>query len=456
MLTPAEFYKDEAVRARIQEYCGDAQYLVGYGEGLSAEGFLSMERDRFDWILARGLDIFRSIWDRSSTLGLLDVEYFNIDYPGEILFKPREAYAKLEPFYKTALKVFYQFGIRPLVLVTGQGYHFSTRLPRGSAVHKEMESLGRLSPTLLAKYASVSARRREPVPRELGLAYEGMGRLMEYLSHRILRLARRLNGLPVVLTDVAVGRRDAAGREAISVDLSQYGDPLYMRDIRCPFSSYQKHKVQRYKYGERAAREIPAMVTLVREEPAVLADLLSIRRHLRNAAHAARGCKTEIPESEGGFGSLIASYKRSALFQFHKEFDACEHDPPQKWPDTYDAMDINRLPPCVRLALSKPNDNILKPTNLQILSRVLTKMGWHAKHIAGLVRSKLERDFGWGNTWLRYDAASRADFYVRMFAGMLATGLDGEEDLNCVSHQEKGYCVQPNCGFNLADYRLKK
>ncbi|MCX7940568.1 MAG: hypothetical protein N2555_02195, partial [Endomicrobia bacterium] len=112
------------------------------------------------------------------------------------------------------------------------------------------------------------------------------------------------------------------------------------------------------------------------------------------------------------------------------------------------------LPPCVRHCLIEPNDHLLKPTNLQTLTRVLIKLGWHPKHIAGLIRSKYERNYGWGEIWYKYDAASRANFYVRIYSDLILTGIDKEEDLNCWSHFEKGYCWQPNCGFKLENYRL--
>ena len=104
--------------------------------------------------------------------------------------------------------------------------------------------------------------------------------------------------------------------------------------------------------------------------------------------------------------------------------------------------------------MEHPNDHLLKPTNLQTLTRVLLKLNWHPKHIAGLVRSKYERDYGWGDTWYKYDAASRANFYVRIYSDLVLTGVDKEEDLNCLSHYEKEYCWEPNCGFKLENYKV--
>ncbi|MBL9152377.1 MAG: hypothetical protein JNK37_07830 [Verrucomicrobiales bacterium] len=48
--------------------------------------------------------------------------------------------------------------------------------------------------------------------------------------------------------------------------------------------------------------------------------------------------------------------------------------------------------------------------------------------------------------WGDYVPAIRADFYTRLFAGMLDTGLDSLVDLNCTSTQEKGFCFPPTGG----------
>ena len=77
MLNQVEYYADPAVRERIVEYCGGheedifsftAEYLVGYGEYLTWKGnqeaVISSPNEGFNWILSKGLDIFRSLWDR--------------------------------------------------------------------------------------------------------------------------------------------------------------------------------------------------------------------------------------------------------------------------------------------------------------------------------------------------------------------------------------------------------
>ena len=85
-------------------------------------------------------------------------------------------------------------------------------------------------------------------------------------------------------------------------------------------------------------------------------------------------------------------------------------------------------------------------------SGVLLALGWHPRHIAGLIRSKYERDFGW-TQFTGCDPATRADFYVRVFAGLFATGHDDLIDFNCTSAQEQGLCFFSNCNDNLLRFR---
>jgi hypothetical protein len=98
---------------------------------------------------------------------------------------------------------------------------------------------------------------------------------------------------------------------------------------------------------------------------------------------------------------------------------------------------------------------LLKPAGIQHVVRMFLADGWHPRHIAGLIRSKYERNFGWGDQWYLYDAATRADFYVRLFSGMMITGVDELVDFDCLSTQQKGYCGTAECNVNLEGYRRR-
>jgi hypothetical protein len=61
------------------------------------------------------------------------------------------------------------------------------------------------------------------------------------------------------------------------------------------------------------------------------------------------------------------------------------------------------------------------------------------------VRSRYEQDHGWQPTFARYDAASRAQFYVRVLCGALVDGLDSSRDLTCESQALRGLCERGRC-----------
>jgi hypothetical protein len=477
MLNQVDYYRDEEVRKRIAEYCGgvpskpgefSSYYLVGYGEAYTWEGkqaFMSSSNEDFDAILGKGLDMFRSVWDRDSTLCVLDVEYFNHDYGGEIYLHQREAFSRLEGMYNIIKSIYDAYGIEYVTIMTGQGYHFSARIAKTSPLHKEIEKIGNVAPTMAGKYQNIppGSRRKYKVDLDMGAAYDGVGRLLEFLTHEIIRRAGSESDLPFVVSDIAVGR-GRKGREGISLDLTMYSDPLYMRDIRVPFSTHQKHKVMRYKVGDWIANKIPVQVTVPRRVRTTdgkimekdLDELFEMRRHFRNSAEYAARCDLRIPEASKGFEKVLADYLRSDLYKFHQHFDSVEHDDWTNWGNTYDRLDKSWYPPCVTIPIENPNPGLLKPTNLQTLCRCMLARGWHPKHIGGFIRSKYERDFGWEENWNKYDAASRGNWWSRVYCGLLATGADQEQDLNCVSHQEKEFCPSPWCGYNLESYKLEK
>jgi hypothetical protein len=154
-----------------------------------------------------------------------------------------------------------------------------------------------------------------------------------------------------------------------------------------------------------------------------------------------------------GTENIIADYKRSALKQFHEYFYSVEHERPEDWPATYDRIPLGDLPPCISDMLRFPNDSLLKPAEIRHLVRVLLAKDWHPRHIAGLLRSKYERDYGWGPEWYTYNAGMRADFYCRVFAGLVFLGKDNFTDFHCTSIKETNVCMYNNCICNLEEYR---
>ena len=450
------YYLLPQVRNRIMEFCGcsgaadncTARFLVGNGRTVRGYG-IPEEKDikelaQIDQILDQGIDIFRSLWDKKSLVASIDLDYYNEDFADEAFHHPEAAFGKLEPAYNCISRILQSYDIKHLAVMTGQGYHFSWKISQASPLNAKLENLANWPPSLLAKYEHDHPFTTETIPLKKGRGHSGLGILLEFLTFKIMRECSPEAAIPVMFTGLTVGNSNV-GRESVSIDLSAYGDPLYLRYFRCAFSLY--HKLD-------STANTGTLICLPRlKEP--LGEILGKRRNPVQAAKLAENISAAIPEATSGFARLLEEYLSSPLRQIHSHFFSGWHDEPRDWGALYDRLDLSLFPPCVARPVSYPNAALLKPTNIQNITRILISQSWHPRSVAGLIRSKYERDYHWGINWMLYDAANRADFYVRSFYAMAASGVDDLRDFNCVSHQEKGYCPQPWCGHNLADYREK-
>lgn len=418
-----------AVRQRVLEYLG--------GDSLADVSCVHLARcaaiDRarlerwpvtdLDRLLEAGSSIARSLYDTRSILVHLDVEYVNHDDPARAFTEPGRAFALQQPVVDVIQQLLTGWGIRPLHLLTGQGHHFVWSFARNSELHRRLE---RLVP-------NADCVGDEQVFANLAL-------VMEHLAHRIKKAAAPLAALPVELTAVQVLPALAGQRELVSVDISEYGDPLDSRIIRVPFTHYLKPWRSGLAARHGIEHEIPPCITIPQFEMGI-EQALRCRSDPSQVAALARRCSVAIPEAEHGTGRLLDDYLASPLRAFHQRFYETGHDPPARWHETYARTPTDDLPGCVRHVLNHPNDLLLKPSGIRLVTRCLLARGWHPRHIAGLVRSKFEDPvFGWGDCWHGYSPGFRADFYVRLAAGQLATGLDEMKDFNCPGQRSTGFC----------------
>jgi hypothetical protein len=276
--------------------------------------------------------------------------------------------------------------------------------------------------------------------------------VLEYLAHAIYRRAAH-HRVPVVFDGVEVGR-GGAGREAVSLDLSAYGDPAHVRQTRAAFSTYQNHRIRPDIFGAQAAETVPVLAAVPRRGR----SLFWMLEHARTAEQVAALAGYEdahLPDVSAGLTHLLDEYELSALAAFHRTFYAASMHGPDAWSDSYDRVTPDDVIPCVAEALRYPNDALLRPTVLQHVTRYLMAHGWSPRHVAGLVWSKYAREAEWGTRWQLLDPRRRAEFDVRVFAGAVLTGTDRAIDFNCVSSQEKGLCPRTGCHHDLRDDRSR-
>lgn len=410
------YYRTPAVRARILEFLGGDTPAEATCEFITADGTghplrVPLSPEELFPRLDEGLDICRSLLDRRSLVAHLDVEYVNFDFPAEAYLDPGRAFLLQEPVVKAIRRVLDFHGIEPLHVLSGRGHHFAWRIDLGSRVFTDLAETGRLAATPDLRPLDGAETPVEPV---LAQAFAGLGMVMEFVARIVKRLAAAACAIPLELTAVEVGPGER-GREMISLDLSEYGDPLPTRTVRVPFSAYLKPWQQSYAVGDANLARIGPIIF-------VPLDGLDARRAIvamrdpRAAAELAERVSTHIPDQTFGTGSLLRQYRGSALRRYHEYFYSSRHDPPWRWHSTYDRAPLDDLPDDARDALRHPNDLLLKPANIRSVTAALLERGWHPRHIAGLIRSKFERDHHWGSLWDDYSPGMRADFYVRIFS----------------------------------------
>jgi hypothetical protein len=451
----ADYYADAAVRRALRTYAGatathgpTAAFLSALDP--AAQPFPTWSStSHVPWSALpdacdRGCDLSRALWDTDALIFAIDLDYQNLDYPGEPFLHASSVFFKLENSYAALRRIFRRFGLPIAAIATGRGYHFVGRVPLESDTIDRLTTLS----TVPAWYAT-HERRRPPfvapmTPRQAQAA-EGLGLLIEHVAHLAITEATPHNLIPLVVNGVVVGSGEI-GRECVSIDFSHVGDPLDTRHVRMAFSAYQWHRARPDIFGPTVAA-LPPLAALPRRGRSLEAFLLG-GRDLKAARAAARTGALALPNVSRGIDRLIRHYRASPLARFHEAFAA-----ERRTIDCAAVCGVPDLPPCLARPLVEPNDLLLKPEYLQNLVRGLLARGWSAARIAALVEREYRADHQWGDRWTRLDARTRADFDVRVFAGLVLTGHDRLIDFNCVSSREKGICPESGCGHDLDDDR---
>lgn len=449
------YYRHPAVQARLLEFLGGvsiaeatARFVTTGGSSCNRTFEPLPLRDLWSAV-DRDFELSRSLWDRDALIAHLDLEHVHFDRPWDTFARPERTFELQQPVADAIEARLRAHGIPALHMLTGRGHHWTWKIQRDSPTLAALAALEPLSASLRSSYQSPREPAGETVGVPLGAAHHGLGLVLEGLAHEVLRAVQGRTAIPVQATAVSVGP-GPEGREIVSLDLSEYGDPLFARTIRVPFSVYLKG----WREGMSSLPPRPlAPLAVVPIAPGMDWRAGLRHRRLERASDLAQRVSVSIPDGSAGTGRLVETYRTSPVAAFHSWYQATEPEPPERWPESYDRVDPGALPACAGAILAHPNDLALRPASLQLLVRLLMARGWHPRHVAGLVRSKLERDHGWLGTLHFFDAQVRADFYVRLFAGLLLLGVDRLVDLNCVSTQEKGMCPGIGCGWNLAELR---
>ena len=456
-MTPEEYYTHDDVRARLREGCGGrgaarptAVYVAALDPGAGRLTWDAADRcppEHVAPFLARGLDVSRSLWDREHLIVMIELDYLNPDLPAEPFLRPAEVFFKMEPVYQAARRVLRALGLRLRTAVTGRGYQFAGQVPLDHDVVSALGEMVEEPPAWLASTARwLRSGTASSITERHARAWSGLGLLLEYLAHAILQEAAPRSAIPVVFNGTVVGS-GRVGRECVSIDFSHAGDPMPVRHMRLAFSTYQWHRQRPDIFGAHTAAVVPPLATILRGRETLM-TMMTRGRGLDEGVAAAYAADGTLPAVMRGLRALLDSYRSSPLARFHAAFHAA-----RRTRRPLRTIDEAATPPCVTATLTRPNDLLVKPEHIQHLVRVLRSLDWDPADIAALVESRYREDHGWGDRWTWMNPRSRADFDVRVFAGLLATGRDALVDFNCVSAQEKDLCPRSGCGFDLRHER---
>ncbi|RPI23727.1 MAG: hypothetical protein EHM61_19045 [Acidobacteria bacterium] len=451
-----DYYRNPDVVSRVTEFLGGFSVEEATCVYLSRSDHVLYSNlqlktpTQLPYYLDQGVDLARSLWDRRSLIVDLDIEYVNFDFPAEPYLDLERTFSLQQPVVLAVQKVLLRSGIAPLHVMGGRGHHFLWRLPRETQAFKTLVPLGRLSRPTRMLYARPHPPTGETVPEDTAHAFAGLGLVIEYLVHLIKAETAGQCEIPVEVTavEVAPGLR---GREMISIDISAFGDPLFTRMVRIPFSAYRKPWEQGLATTPGLTGRIPPLFFIPLHEMRVH-EGLRVMQDAEQVAELAQRASVQIPDQAQGTNHLVNSYRGSDLKRFHDWFYSQEHDPVETWPDTYDRTPLEAYPCCARQVLQDPNDRLLKPAYLRLVTHVMMALGWHPRHISGLIRSKYEREFGWIPPWVEYDTGLRSDFYTRLFSGLFCTGLDQVEDFARTNGHRPFICDSGE-GGSLAEIR---
>ncbi len=376
-----------------------AMYLVEYGTKVPTAGkYRCMEPWQLGEMLDKTVDVFRSVHDEDNMICVLDVEHVNHTDAGYNYRDQKGLFWSLEPFHQALMSVYRDLGFSPLVIATGQGYHYGFRVPKNEHAYNTLQSLGFVSHEEREKnhYRRYGSRRSRVVTDDEAWAYDGWSKLVEFISNEAMKRARKFgNKLPIVIGD------QWAGNRTISVDLSAFADPIFIRDIRLPFSLHQKHKTNPGKVGYETAKKTPYNIAIPRFTPCnnnelSLNDLFRLRRiNYDDAANYATTIRTDLPVMSLAIENTTREYLGSDVHQAHAHFDQGMEmfkfgNYHKRFSEKYNKLKHIRLHPDLVKKLNSSTGDQLNPNVIKAVLDVQLRHNVHPADTVAFLAGKLD------------------------------------------------------------------
>lgn len=392
----SEFYPDPVFLERMREYTEESVYLVGYGKYLERnhyQSFKSVRPPLLGWIIEKNLDGFTSVWQRDCYLIVLDVEYFNpFDY-SEVFCEEEKVFGEMEDFCAAVEEVLDSYGIKYLKLMTGQGYHYASKIDEKSDAFDLMAEHGVCTRT---------TRDKNPdVPRAHNLVHDSAGKLQEFLYEKVFSIYEGEMRPKDICIDGSM----------MVLDLDLWADPLFMRDVRIAFSSHQKHIMKKYidRMGsDWCANNVPIGYS-ISCNGVDLPRRLEIRRNRDEVIGLAGEREVNIPRSNSGWMGMFREYLDSPLGKYHERFDS--HDLRD-----FVAVGQEYVPESCRHVLD--DSTKARWTEIKKICDRAFVENKHPMEVVRLFYDLFTAHPQWKIHWVEYDPEMRAKYWVRVFYAM--------------------------------------
>ncbi len=395
----SEYYPHPAFKERILEYIPDSVYLVGFGKYLEKNHFQTFKSVRptlLDWMLEKNLDGFTSVWQKNCYLIVLDLEYYNPKDYSEPFNQEESVFQRMEPFCSSVEKVLDQYGIEYIKLMTGQGYHYASKIKEGSPVFGLMDKFGKAS--------EITHSRNPDVPCSHNRVHDASGKLMEFLYSKVNEIYEgHLQPKDIRLDN-----------SMMVLDLDLWADPLFMRDVRLAFSSHQKHIMKKYidRMGsDWCANNVPTGYSIPAEGLS-LEERIKIRRNRKLVTELAKSSNVTIPYGDPGWLKMYEEYMGSKLFRIHGNWDKLNMR-------DFPSMDKGLVPDSIDHILE--DSTKIRWSEIKIICDRAFREGIEPMSVARFFYDLFTEHFQWKLHWVEYDPEMRAKYWVRLFHGMSET-----------------------------------
>ena len=426
----SSYYQQTPIMRRILEYLGDAVYVKGSDLDPNSDKKFRRYNDIIH-AMADGFDVYRSNLDFRNLVQVIDIEYGNKQFPGEIFHNPLETFHKIDSTRENIKELFHRNKVENIEVMTGQGYNFAFQVPRDSPSYDALVKIGvknRVIPWTAAQKLLEKQERYTNIPLlKDHIASTAFGRINDY----IFDLIRENSGMLVRTSDVF------DNNEISIFDTTQHGYLLNRRAFRLAFSLHQKTRTSD-KYGYHG----PPIVSLPTSETS-LEDRVRIRQDERNnyksAVEFAREIDVDIPCAD--LTSLITNYLISPTFDRHREhaenLGYQEIDSPEKeslyerlnaeipeikpndvfWdiPKTanWDLFKSKNLNSEVWRIFGNPNDAMLNPGALRYVISEMKEKEISDRDIITAIAQKYSENHNWTSDLWKNDEILRAEYWVR-------------------------------------------